>query len=96
MLAGKPVVATRVDAIPEIVVDGENGLLVNVDDAVHTAEAVQNILENRGLQMKLRNNGMMTVHEKYDVKRTVKDSEMLLNIVRNKGGYSKSSCCTIR
>ena len=86
MLAGKPVVATRVDAIPEIVVDGENGLLVNVDDAVHTAEAVQNILENRGLQMKLRNNGMMTVHEKYDVKRTVKDSEMLLNIVRNKGG----------
>lgn len=97
MLAGKPVVATRVDAIPEIVADGENGLLVNVDDAVHTAEAVQNILENRGLQMKLRNNGMMTVHEKYDVKRTVKDSEMLLNIVRNKGGgYSKSSCCTIR
>ena len=89
MLAGKPVVATRVDAIPEIVVDGENGLLVNVDDAVHTAEAVQNILENRGLQMKLRNNGMMTVHEKYDVKRTVKDSEMLLNIVRN-NNFSES------
>ena len=28
MLAGLPVVATRVSAVPEIVVDGETGLLV--------------------------------------------------------------------
>lgn len=33
--------------------------------------------------MKLRNKGMITVHEKFDVKRTAKESEMLLNSVIN-------------
>ena len=33
MLAGLPVVATRVSAIPEIVVDGETGLLAPAGDA---------------------------------------------------------------
>ena len=32
MLAARPVVATRVSSIPEIVVDGETGLLVPPDD----------------------------------------------------------------
>ena len=40
MLAGKPVVATRVSAAPELVVDGETGLLVPPDDAEALAEAV--------------------------------------------------------
>lgn len=33
MMAGKPIVASRVDAIPNIIRNGENGLLVEVDDA---------------------------------------------------------------
>ena len=33
MLAGLPVVATRVSAVPEIVVDGETGMLVEPGDA---------------------------------------------------------------
>lgn len=32
MLAEKPAIATRVDAIPEIVEDGENDLLVDAED----------------------------------------------------------------
>ena len=32
MLAGLPVVATRVSAVPEVVVDGETGLLVDPGD----------------------------------------------------------------
>ena len=85
MLAGKPIVATRVDAIPEIVVDGENGLLVETEDVAHTADAVQKIFEDGALRMKLRNNGMITVHEKFDVKRTAIDSEIVLSLVKNGG-----------
>ena len=32
MLAGLPIVATRVSAVPEVVVDGETGLLVEAGD----------------------------------------------------------------
>jgi glycosyltransferase involved in cell wall biosynthesis len=44
MLAGKPVVATRVSSAPEIVADGETGLLVPPDDPVALAEAVTALL----------------------------------------------------
>jgi glycosyltransferase involved in cell wall biosynthesis len=44
MLAGKPVVATRVSSAPEIVADGETGLLVTPDDPVALAGAVVGLL----------------------------------------------------
>jgi glycosyltransferase involved in cell wall biosynthesis len=44
MLAAKPVVATRVGAAPEIVADGETGLLVPPDDPGALADAVLSLL----------------------------------------------------
>jgi glycosyltransferase involved in cell wall biosynthesis len=50
MLAGLPVVATRVSSIPEIVADGETGVLVEPDDAAALARAIASVLdEPRGL-----------------------------------------------
>ena len=46
MLASVPVVATRVSAIPEIVVDGETGLLVPPDDPSALASALMQVLED--------------------------------------------------
>jgi glycosyltransferase involved in cell wall biosynthesis len=48
MLAGLPVVATRVSSIPEIVVDGETGLLVPPDDAAALAAALARVLDKPG------------------------------------------------
>jgi glycosyltransferase involved in cell wall biosynthesis len=45
MLAGLPVVATRVSSLPELVADGDTGLLVPRDDAPALAEAVAQALE---------------------------------------------------
>jgi glycosyltransferase involved in cell wall biosynthesis len=46
MLAGLPVVATRVSSIPEIVVGGETGLLVPPDDADALAGALLRVLDD--------------------------------------------------
>jgi glycosyltransferase involved in cell wall biosynthesis len=48
MLTSLPVVATRVSSIPEIVVDGETGVLVPADDANALADAVGRVLEEPG------------------------------------------------
>jgi glycosyltransferase involved in cell wall biosynthesis len=48
MLASKPVVATNVSSIPEIVTDGETGLLVPPDDAPALADAVIRTLDEPG------------------------------------------------
>jgi glycosyltransferase involved in cell wall biosynthesis len=44
MLAGLPVVATRASAIPEIIVDGETGVLVEPGDAPAVAKALDELL----------------------------------------------------
>jgi len=48
MLASKPVVATNVSSIPEIVVDGQTGLLVAPDDEAALATAVTRLLDDPG------------------------------------------------
>jgi glycosyltransferase involved in cell wall biosynthesis len=48
MLASLPVVATRVSSIPEIVTDGETGLLVPPDDPAALAAAVNLVLADPG------------------------------------------------
>jgi glycosyltransferase involved in cell wall biosynthesis len=46
MLAGLPVVATNVSALPELVVDGETGVLVVPDDVRALVRAVERALEH--------------------------------------------------
>jgi glycosyltransferase involved in cell wall biosynthesis len=46
MLCGLPVVATRVSSIPEIVADGETGLLVPPDDADALRQALGRVLDD--------------------------------------------------
>ena len=47
MAVGTPVVATRVDGLPEVVDDGVTGALVPPDDPAALAEAVLRVLERR-------------------------------------------------
>jgi glycosyltransferase involved in cell wall biosynthesis len=46
MLAGLPVVATRVSAVPEVVIDGETGLLVEAGDTESFAGALDRLLSD--------------------------------------------------
>jgi glycosyltransferase involved in cell wall biosynthesis len=48
MLASLPVVGTRVSSIPEIVVDGDTGLLVPPDDPAALAAAINRVLDDPG------------------------------------------------
>lgn len=75
MLVGKPIIACKVDAIPSIITDGENGLLVAVDDVNAVVEAVSRIYEDKALRMKLINRGHITVREKYDAKRVSREHD---------------------
>jgi glycosyltransferase involved in cell wall biosynthesis len=65
MARGVPVIATKRGAAPEIICDGENGILVPADDAIALADAIHRLIENPLLAEKIRYNAIKTVHEKY-------------------------------
>jgi glycosyltransferase involved in cell wall biosynthesis len=50
---GVPVVATAVGGVPEVVLDGENGLLVPPGDQEALAAAIRRVLEEPGLRERL-------------------------------------------
>ena len=53
MAAAKPVVATRVGGVPELVVDGETGILVSPKDTEALARAIVTLIQDplRGRSM---------------------------------------------
>lgn len=53
MACGKPVVASRVGGLPEVVDDGVTGLLVDPGDPRKLADAVRSLLEDRDLRTRM-------------------------------------------
>lgn len=77
MLAEKPVVATKVDAIPELIQQEENGLLVEPDDPVAAANAVCRIHDDIYLRNRLTRFSSNLAKEKYNIYRVAKEHEKL-------------------
>ena len=69
MLARLPVVATRVSAVPEIVVDGGTGLLASPGDAAVIARAIDSLLADPARRAALGDAGERRVHEEFSVRR---------------------------
>jgi glycosyltransferase involved in cell wall biosynthesis len=53
LAVGTPVVSTAVGGVPEVVHDGENGLLVPANDVEALATALRSMLEDAGLRARL-------------------------------------------
>lgn len=81
MLAGVPVVASRVDAIPYIIADGENGVLVEKDDWQEAAEKVLELARDDIKRKKLIENGKRCVLERFDARRVSKECEELYEVL---------------
>lgn len=79
MAAGKPVVATEVGGIPEVVKDGETGLLVPPKDPDALARAIVKLLQNKELAKRMGRAGKKRVKEHFTIERTVAQTEKLYN-----------------
>jgi len=69
---GIPVIATRHSGIPEIVKDGETGILVSERDHVAIAEAVKLFIRDKDLRKKCIINGRKIVYENFNLERNSK------------------------
>ena len=67
MACGLPVVSTRLVGIPDLVIDGETGLLAKPNDAAGLADALQRMIEDPALAQRLAAAGRKYVVEKFDL-----------------------------
>jgi glycosyltransferase involved in cell wall biosynthesis len=70
MAAERPVVASRVSGIPELVVDGETGLLVEPGQADQLADAIERLIDDPALARRLAEAGRRRVLAEFDLHKT--------------------------
>lgn len=86
MLAKKPIVAAAVDAIPELIQDRVNGLLVATEDPEGACGAVCELYQDQVLRENLIRQGALDVYEKYDAKRVVEAHMRLFQQLKQADG----------
>lgn len=84
MAAALPVVSTRIGAIPEMVRDGEQGLLVERGGADELYTALKQLMDSPELRMRMGNRGRETVLEEYDAGHNAQRLLDLLKDVTNR------------
>jgi glycosyltransferase involved in cell wall biosynthesis len=67
--SGRPVIATSVDGIPEVVTDGETGLLVPWDDERAFAEATIELLLDEPRRLEIGSRARALAEERFDARR---------------------------
>jgi len=77
LAAGRPVVATRVGGVPDVVSDGEDGFLVDVGDVGGIADALARLAQDPELRRKMGERGRALVVPRYRVERLVGDMDSL-------------------
>lgn len=77
MAAGKPIVASDVGGIPNVIINNINGLLNHPGDVDGFTKSILNIKNNSELKKLLLENGKKIVRKKFDVKRVVKEHEQI-------------------
>ncbi len=86
LAAARPVVSTRVGGVPNVVHDGESGLLVPPRDPAAFAEAVLALLRDPDRAARLGLAGRAAVYPRHSSGRLVEDVERLyLQLAREKG-----------
>jgi glycosyltransferase involved in cell wall biosynthesis len=86
MAARCPVVATRVGGVPDAVVDGETGLLVQSGDVEGLANAFDRLLRDAALRLRMGNEGTLRVRRLYHVSTVMKSLESLYIELKDRHG----------
>ncbi|WNZ29234.1 MAG: glycosyltransferase family 4 protein [Candidatus Bathyarchaeota archaeon] len=67
MACETPVIATQTGGVPEIVRNGENGILVSVNNYIELARAIDYLLDNEDIRLKLGKQACAMVKESYSI-----------------------------
>ncbi len=84
MAFGKPIVASSIGGIIDLVQDGENGILVPPKDSDALEEAILKLIKNKNLAQEMGENGKTKVYPEYDAFVMVGQIEGLYESLLNK------------
>ena len=85
MATGRPVVATASGGVPEIVVNGQTGLLVPPEDAQSLAGAIETLLADSQRAQQMGAEGLTRAHQLFSADRVAQQVQELYQRILSKG-----------
>jgi glycosyltransferase involved in cell wall biosynthesis len=86
--SGKPIVATGGGGVPEIIQNGQTGILVPMGDVQAMADAICQLLVDPSLARAMGNRGQQRVYEHFSMERTARKIEAVYKVIM--GGFHKN------
>lgn len=84
MVAQKPIIATNVDAIPNLITNGQTGILIKKDDANAAYERIIELYNDKQLRKRLAEEGYKNVVEKFTIDRVISEHcNLFLELLEN-------------
>jgi glycosyltransferase involved in cell wall biosynthesis len=91
MATSLPIVATNVGGIPELVKDGDNGLLVAPANPVSLARAIQHLLDNPEEAARMGQRGRERIEAYFTLERKILETERLCNTLLQRSSHKSQS-----
>jgi len=79
MALGKPVVASRVGGIPDLIQDGQNGFLFEVGNSKELAEKLRILLNNKTLAVEMGKKGQELIQSKFSNEKYISNYLQMIN-----------------
>jgi len=79
-----PIIATAAQGPKKLIVEGENGLLVPIDDHSLLAEKISSLIQNKNLRQNIIANGNRKYQEKFSQKIIVEEYKRYFNFILDK------------
>ena len=77
MAVGKPVIATKIGGLPEIIENMKNGILIPPNDVNALVKSLEYLINNRYLQNSLGSNAAALIREKFSIPIVAKQMEAI-------------------
>jgi glycosyltransferase involved in cell wall biosynthesis len=91
MATSLPIVATEVGGIPELVKNGDNGLLVPPADPRSLSRAIQHLADNPDESRRMGLRGRKRMEEQFTLERKITETEQLCSALLKKTASSTRS-----
>ena len=91
MISGLVVLATRTGGTPEIIVDGENGMLFMPNDHEELAKKIAQLAEDAELHNQIGNAARQTILERFTMTRMMDEMESYLQEIALASLYKEAT-----
>jgi glycosyltransferase involved in cell wall biosynthesis len=96
MAASKPIIATRVGAVPSVIIDGETGWLVEPRDEVGLTQAMGKLLSERDLRQRLAQRARAHVEQNYTAAAMAQRyRDLYQSVLKRRAGRERAQACAL-